>query len=400
MQRRAVAVYVAFFVLIAAASYTLIATAEEPTITLEDPDHELSEGESFTVGGQEYTITGIEETEDEDDGTMTFAGTIEWVEEDVEQSEMWEDGDTVAIGGTVSSMGEEIEVTETWADGETVEVDGTNWEVQIDDEDDPTSFTLVEVLDQQAILDDDPNATEIVEEDGEEFVIVEEDGEEEQVEADEYFDPETVSYSEGDLFRYNDQTFMVTDVTPDDVTISWAWEVELDDEAEEPTSFTLVEVIDREAILEDDPDAQNETTEVDGIESVIVDNQTIPAEEYFDEPVTVTYSEGDSFTYNNQNVTVFEVTPDDVTLTWIADETRTEDLEQGGMIELADGNEYLTFFPGSNTVMFTQDTTSYDQQVESQEEFADRVTGLTYTIVTSLLFVFSLIAFAFLPSRY
>ena len=57
MQRRAVAVYVAFFVLIAAASYTLIATAEEPTITLEDADYELSENESFTVGDQTYTIT-------------------------------------------------------------------------------------------------------------------------------------------------------------------------------------------------------------------------------------------------------------------------------------------------------------------------------------------------------
>jgi len=400
MQRRAVAVSVAFFVLIAAASYTLIATAEEPTITLEDPDYELSEGESFTVGGEAYTVTGIEETEDEDDGTMTFAGSIEWVEEDVETSEMWEDGDTVAIGGTVSSMGEEIEVTEAWADGEIVEVDGTDWEVQIDDDDEPTSFTLVEVLDRQAIIDADPNATEIVEEDGEEFVVVEEDGEEEQVEADEYFDPETQSYSEGDLLRYNDQTVMVTDVTADDVTLSWAWEVQLDDEAEEPTSFTLVEVIDRQAILDDDPDAQNETVEVDGVESVIVNNETVPVDEYFDEPLTVNYSEGDSFSYNNQDVTVSEVTPNDVTLTWIQDETRTEDLQQGGMIELADGNEYLTFFPGSNTVMLTMDTTSYDQQVEAQQQFGDRVTGLTYTIVTSLIFVFSLIAFAFLPSRY
>ena len=278
MQRRAVAVFVAFFVLIAAGSYTLVATAEEPTITLEDADYELSEGEELTVGDQTYTITEIEETEDEEDGSMTFAGSIEWVEEDVEMSELW-------------------------ADGDTVEVDDTDWELQIADD-------------------------------------------------------------------------------------------------EEPTSFTLEEILDREAILEADPSASNETFEEDDEEFVIVDGEAVPVDEYFDDPRTMTYSEGESFTYNERTVTVAEVTPDDVTLTWIEDETNTDDLQQGEMIELADGNEYLTFFPGSNTVMLTQDTTSYDQQVEAQQQFGDRVTGLTYTIVTSLIFVFSLIAFAFLPSRY
>ncbi len=279
MQRRAVAVYVAFFVLIAAASYSLIATAEEPTITLENADYELSEGDSFTVGDQTYTVTEIEETEDEEDGSMTFAGSIEWVDEDVEMSE-------------------------TWAAGDTVEIDDTTWEIQ------------------------------------------------------------------------------------------------LDSEAEAPTTFTLVEVIDQQAVLEADPNADNETVERDGEESVIVGSDVVPADEYFDDPATVTYSEGDTFVYNDQTVTVSDVTADDVTITWTEDETNTDDLQHEEMIELADGNEYLTFFPGSNTVMLTLDTTSYDQQVESQQQFADRVTGLTYTIVMSLLFVFSLVAFAFLPSRY
>ena len=279
MQRRAVAVYVAFFVLIAAASYSLIATAEEPTITLENADYELSEGDSFTVGDQTYTVTETEETEDEEDGSMTFAGTLEWVDEDVETSEVWTDGDTV-------------------------EIDDTTWEIQ------------------------------------------------------------------------------------------------LDSEAESPTTFALVEVVDRQAILEADPTAQNETTEVDGEESVIVGSNVVPADEYFDDPATVTYSEGDSLVYNGQTVTVSGVTASDVTITWTEDQTNTDDLQHEGMVELADGNEYLTFFGGSNTVMLTQDTTSYDQQVEAQQQFADRLAGLNYTIITSMLFVVSLIAFAFLPSRY
>ncbi len=282
MQRRAVAVYVAFFVLIATASYALIATADEPTITLEDADYELSEGEEFTVGGQTYTITEIDEAEDEETGEMTASGTIEWVEADVEMSELW-------------------------ADGDSVEVDDTDWEVQIDDADEPAAFTLEEILDRQAILEADPDASnETVEQDGEEFVVIESAG----------------------------------------------------------------------------------------------DQELVPAEEYFDAPATVTYSEGDSFVYNDQTVTVSELSASDVTLTWTADETNTDDLQQGEMIELADDNEYLTFFPDTNSVMLTQDTTSYDAQVESQQQFADRITGLTYAIVTSLLLVVSLIAFAFLPSRY
>jgi len=283
MQRRAVAVYVAFFVLIATASYALIATAEEPTITLEEADFELAEGEEFTVGDQTYTVSEIEQTEDEEDGSTTFAGTLEWVEEDVE-------------------------MTEVWADGDTVEVSDTTWEVQIDDEDNAsTAFSLVEVLDRQAILEADPNADDqLVDRDGEEYVVVQSNG----------------------------------------------------------------------------------------------DDELVPAEEYFDEPATITYSEGDSFVYNEQTVTVSELTDADVTITWFQDETNSDDLQQGEMIELADGTEYLTFFPGQNTVMLTQDTTSYDAQVESQHQFADRVQGLTYTIVTSMLFVFSLVAFAFLPSRY
>jgi len=76
MQRRAVAVSVVFFVLVATASYALIATAEEPTITLEDADYELSEGEEFTVGDRTYTVAEIEETEDEEDGSITSRGRL------------------------------------------------------------------------------------------------------------------------------------------------------------------------------------------------------------------------------------------------------------------------------------------------------------------------------------
>ncbi|MEA1930213.1 MAG: hypothetical protein U9O06_01515 [Euryarchaeota archaeon] len=278
MQRRAVAVYVAFFVLIAAASYTLLATAEEPTITLENAEYELSQNDTFSVGGQQYTVTSIEESED-----GSGSGTLEWTETDVE-------------------------MTETWANESTVEIGGTEWTVLI----------------------------------------------------------------EGD--------------------------------AANATSFTFEEVVDRQAILEDDPDVLNETQEVDGEEYVVDqssgENDLIPAEEYFGAPATQTASVGDSFTYNDQTVTVDEIGANGVTVAWTQDQTNTIDLAHEGTSELADDNEYLVFFPGDGTVMLTQDTSSYDAQVEAQQEFSERQTGFRWTTFTSLLFALSLIAFAFLPSRY
>ena len=286
MQRRAVAVYVAFFVLIAAASYTLLATAEEPTITLEDAEYELSETDTFSIGDQQYTVTSIEETTEEvSDGhggseeVTKTVGTIEWTETDVEMSETWANEDTVEIGGT-------------------------------------------------------------------------------------------------------------------------EWQVLIGDDAENTSSFTFEEVVDRQAILENDPEADNETVEREDGEYVIVSGELIPAEEYFPAPATQTASIGDSFGYNNQTVTVDGIGADGVTVTWTEDQTNTQELSNEGMVELADGNEYLVFFPDSSTVELTSDMTSYEAQVEAQTQFDERTTGFRWTTFTSLLFAMSLIAFAFLPSRY
>lgn len=279
MQRRAVAVYAALFLLIGAASYGLAATAEEPTITLEDPDYELSAGDSFTVDDRTYTVTSIEEMEDEDSGETTFEGTVEWVVSDVE-------------------------MTESWAHEDTIEYDGDQWEVQIDED------------------------------------------------------------------------------------------------AADPTNFTLVAVLDREGILEDDPDAANETVESDGEEYVNVNGELVPVAEYFPEPATQSVGEGETLTYDNRTVSVDSVTNSSVTVAWTADETRTASLTHGETAELAGENTLLSFFPGGDTVQLTQDTSSYDRQVAAQQQFADRSAGLQYAAVVSLLIVFSLIAFAFLPSRY
>ena len=92
MQRRAAAVLVAFFVVISVASYALIATAAQPEVTLENPDHSLKQGDSFTVGGQEYTVSKIEATKESSGGggghsgggggeTLVRSGELTWTNE-------------------------------------------------------------------------------------------------------------------------------------------------------------------------------------------------------------------------------------------------------------------------------------------------------------------------------
>lgn len=170
------------------------------------------------------------------------------------------------------------------------------------------------------------------------------------------------------------------------------------------TSFTLQQPLDRQAILENDPNAANETVTSGGQEYVVVQSnggeELVLINEYFPEPTTQTYSVGDQFVYNNQTVTANEITADGVNITWIQDQTKTKEITHEGTIELADGNQYLTFLPDSSTLQLTSDMTSYNQQVEAQNQFHDRTSGFRWVTFTSLLFVFSLIAFAFLPSRY
>ncbi|MGM0605769.1 MAG: hypothetical protein ACQETB_08870 [Halobacteriota archaeon] len=281
MQRRAVAVYVALFLLVSVASYALIATAEAPTISLENADHELSEGDSFDIDGVTYAVESVG-TETDDEETQ-YAGTIEWTESDVEQSEIWNNESTIE-----------------YRDGE--------WTVLVDS-------------------------------------------------------------------------------------------------GEEPTGFTLQEVVDRTAILESDPDARNETVEADDdTESVIVTDETgqevlVPADEYFPAPQTEQYTEGDTVEYAETTVTIDAVDSGSVTVVWSSDETRSADLAQGEVVTLG-GNEYLAYFSTADTVLLTQDISEYEAQVSSIETYEDRVSGFWYVIVASLVIATLLVLLGMLPSRY
>ncbi|WP_430504034.1 hypothetical protein [Haloparvum sp. PAK95] len=201
MQRRAVAVYVAVFLVVGGAAGTLVATADTPEVSFEDPDFERSAGETFEHAGQTYSVTEVtEKTESGGHGggaSHFMLGTIKW---------------------NVTA-----EASASWSNGSTVTYDGEEWTVVIEGED-PSEVTLREQIDKTAILQNDSSAdNETVTSDGEEYVVVrDENGDKTLVPSDEYFPaPEEQTFAEGDSLEYDGNDATIDDVTTSEAVLVW-----------------------------------------------------------------------------------------------------------------------------------------------------------------------------------
>lgn len=178
MQRRAAAVSVAIFLLLAAGSYSLIGAAEQPELALENPTHSVAQNDTRTIGGTTYTFTDVGED----------SATAAWTNESARYTATLNANDTVAY-------------------------EGDNYTVVIPSSSDPTEFELREV---QTV--DRPT----VEQNGTTYVVVEEDGEKRLVPRDEYLsEPRTYRFAEGDQFPYENETTTVAAVENESVTLEW-----------------------------------------------------------------------------------------------------------------------------------------------------------------------------------
>jgi hypothetical protein len=285
MQRRAAAIYAAFFIVLAAASYSLIATAQEPTVTIQNPEYELTQGQQFDVDGRTYTVTALDaEMEGGGHGsaaTLSRSGEFTWVNESARYTATWENESTV-----------------TFQDEE--------YDVVI------------------------PNASD-------------------------------------------------------------------------PTEVTLREAINRSAILRGDARARNETVTSGGEEYVVVrrgGNETlVPVDEYFPDPATRTFAEGDTVDYQGNETTLARVSPSEATLAWTGSKTVAVDVSDRGNVTLND-QQYLAVFRDNSTVWLTQDYRSYREQTDDIAAFTTHKNGLWGVSITSGMTAFLLVALAYLPSRY
>lgn len=201
MQRRAAAVYIAFFLVLAAGSYAFIATAQGPSISIDDPDHELENGSELTLGERTYTVTSIEASESGGGGHggggggETLEATVAWNNDSAVFSETWESNSSVTLGDT-------------------------EYRLFIENASDPSEITL------RTVPGNDSGATLTYDGEAERWYVVREadDGARELTPymRDDEFTNETLS--EGDEIDYQGNQTTIANVSQEGVLLEWSGE--------------------------------------------------------------------------------------------------------------------------------------------------------------------------------
>jgi len=288
MQRRAAAIYVAFFIVLGAASYSVIATATAPTIGFENPDHRLSEGDQFSVDNRQYTVSAIS-AETSGGGGGHGGG-----------------GATVTRSGQLSWTNDSARYTQTWEHNASVTYQGETYQVMVE-------------------------------------------------------------------------------------------------QADDPSSFRLVEEVNRTAILQEDQAVNDETVTLNGTEYVVRESNgsrtLTPASEYFPTPNSTQYQEGQTVQYEGNATTVADVAGEGATLAWNAPRTNTVEVGNEANVTLS-GQQYFAYFPDNSTLVLESDYDVYQEQTEEIDTYHEHVNGLWGVSIVSFATAIMLLGMAYMPSRY
>lgn len=96
--RNAVALWAAFFLVVGAGSYAILATVEKPAASVADPAHSLSSDQQFEVNGRTYTVANVEAAINTD-GELVRSGKLSWVNESAIHEEELQNNSTVTLSG-------------------------------------------------------------------------------------------------------------------------------------------------------------------------------------------------------------------------------------------------------------------------------------------------------------
>jgi hypothetical protein len=279
MQRRAVAIYAVLFLVIGVGSYTLVTTGQQPSISFDDPEHSLSQGDTLTVNDRTYTVSSLEASTS--GGDLTREATFAWTNESARQ---------------------------------------------------------------------------------------------------------TAELENGTVVPYQNDDYVV--LTPN---------------SSNETTFTLREEINRTAILQDDPDAENELATQDGQKYVVVTENgsrtLVEPNEYFPVPDTEEVAVGDQFSYEGNQTTVASVGTEVVTLEWFGPEQNTVTAASEGNVSL-NGQQYVAFMPNNETLQLESDYDTYRTELNAIDSYNERTSGLWGVTILSGAAVIFVVMLAFLPSRY
>ena len=260
----------------------------------------------------------------------------------------------------------EHEYSETWANGTAIEYEEGMYLVSLD----PPTVILGEIVDMDEEVDDEDADDEEAEADDEEAEADDEEAEADDEEAE--ADDEDAEADEADDAEADDE--------------------EAEDEADD------AEADDEEAEEADDEEADDEEAdEADEENGALEEGDTVDEDEV-EIGEELTFEEGDTVEYQGNETTISEVTDDEATVTWIDERTSTESVDSGEDLEL-DDDEVLRVHVEGDRVLLTSDIEGYDEQVDAAAAYEDRIEGVTWVIVLSLITVMMMISLAYLPVR-
>lgn len=169
--------------------------------------------------------------------------------------------------------------------------------------------------------------------------------------------------------------------------------------------FTVRQQFNVSQRLRQDPRVENQTLQGNGTTYVRFKNGTTqPLDEYLPEPNTANFSVGDTFPFKGNRTNVTEVTPEAVTLVFTAPKQQSAELTEGGNVTLA-GEEYFAHFEGTkqNPRVVLAPTkaqyANYNNQLQQQSYFHERMNGLWGVIILSALAAIIVTALAYMPVK-
>ncbi len=191
MQRRAAGVYIVVFLVIAAGAYSLIGVAQEPTVSVENPDKTLSQqGQKFNVDGRQYNVTSLS------DGSAEVAWTNQ--------------------SATYSAE---------LANNSTIQRNNTTFRVLIPNQSNPNQATLREVQNLS-------NNTQTVQQGNQTYVVINgsdngSSGNKSLVPVDQYKqqqfgEPQTQTLRQGNNFQYSNNSTTISNITKEAVMLEWS----------------------------------------------------------------------------------------------------------------------------------------------------------------------------------
>ena len=336
MQRRAAAIYVVFFVVVAIAAYSLTTVAEKPSVSVEGESY--SQGDPIPAGGTQWTVNvadgsgNVSSTNDSARFTTSFSNNTSLAF----QNGMYRPapngssgGAGTASTGTTSGAGTTGTSTSGPSTSATTGGEGTSAASSTPG----TEFRVVI-----------PNAS-------------------------------AGNASGGNASGGNASAANVA-------------------------SFTLRQEFDTAARLRADPAVADTTLSgANDTEYVRYRNgttQTLDA--YLPEPTTRNVSVGDRFPYQNNSSRVESINSSGVTLAWRASLTRSQELAAGENVTLG-GTTYVAQFPQNDSVVLSQNVSGYQAEQEALDHFNDRMLGLWGVVIISLFAAILVLAMAYLPVR-